>query len=230
MHSKDEIAKQLVASQAKLLIGTVDGHATLQQAIHISGLPIRLVCVRSTPNQDIPAGCIDFAQLADPTGVQFGDYREPTGITADTCAFLPFSSGTTGLPKGVMLSHNNIIANCLQINCPLPVERIVRPTTADHQDVLPSVLPYFHIYGFTVLLASKLALGCKAVTLRQFAPDTFLKSLVHHRGTLVHLVPPIVNFLAGHPSVKAEHLQYVRSALCGAAPISESDVDRFMAK
>lgn len=64
-------------------------------------------------------------------------------------------------------------------------------TTATFQDVIPSVLPFFHIYGFTILLAAKLALGCKVVTLSKFAPDTFMKSVAFHKSTLVTMVPPI---------------------------------------
>lgn len=109
----------------------------------------------------------------------------------DSTAFLPYSSGTTGLPKGVMLSHNNITTNCVQIQEKVPYESIVQDTTATFQDVVPSVLPFFHIYGFTVLLAAKLSLGCRIVTLRKFSPETFMKSLVVHKSTLVTMVPPI---------------------------------------
>lgn len=167
---------------------------------------------------------------------------------ANDLAFLPYSSGTTGLPKGVMLSHNNIVANSLQIGIKLPNTAIVQPTTDTFQDVLPSVLPFFHIYGFTVLMASKLALGSNAVTLSHFNPETFLKSLIVHKGTVVHLVPPIsklfppsfffyfmtyhflVNFLGSHPAVKSEHLASIRSVMSGAAPIGTSDAERFLQK
>lgn len=185
--------------------------------------------MRSTPEQQIPAGTIDFAQLSDPSGCDFSALRR-IDVDTDTMAILPFSSGTTGLPKGVVLSHNNIVANCLQIDIPLPYEPLVRPTTVDFQDVLPSILPFFHIYGFTLLLTSKLAKGCKLVTLRKFAPDTFMKSLTVHRGSLIHMVPPMVNFLGGNPAVDAKHLRHIRSMISGAAPISSSDVERLIVK
>lgn len=161
--------------------------------------------------------------------VNFSDLKTHN-TDPNALAFLPYSSGTTGLCKGVMLSHNNITSNCVQINTNLPITPLVEPTTADFQDVLPCVLPFFHIYGFTVTMASKLGLGTKVVTLSHFNPKTFLNTLVMHKGTVVHLVPPIINFLAGHPLVEAKHLSSIRSVMSGAAPIGASDVDRFLKK
>lgn len=66
--------------------------------------------------------------------------RHPDDVT-----FLPFSSGTTGLPKGVMLSHNNIGVNCEQLGVKIGDSPIVLPTTNESQDVSPSVLPFFHM-------------------------------------------------------------------------------------
>ena len=111
---------------------------------------------------------------------------DPNGLL-----FLPYSSGTTGLPKGVMLSHNNISANCEMLNVRMPDIPILSPTTTDFQESIPCVLPFFHIYGLTVLMISKLSLGAKVVSLPRFQPDTFLNSLTDHKATLLHLVPPI---------------------------------------
>lgn len=90
-----------------------------------------------------------------------------------------------------MLNHNNIAVNCEMINVKLPDTPILMPTTNDFQEVSPSVLPFFHIHGFTVLLVSKLSLGTQIVTLPRFQPDTFLKSIINYKATMLHLVPPI---------------------------------------
>lgn len=90
-----------------------------------------------------------------------------------------------------MLSHNNIAVNCEQIGVKIGDAPICLPTTDEFQEVSPSVLPFFHIYGFTVLLMSKLLTGAKIVTLPEFNPTTFVNSITEHKATLLHLVPPI---------------------------------------
>lgn len=95
-----------------------------------------------------------------------------------------------------MLTHNNISSNSEMLHVPTGVngsfnEPIVYATTSSHQEVLPCVLPYFHIYGWTVTLVSKLSIGAKLVTLPKFNPDTYLDVLEKEKATVLHLVPPI---------------------------------------
>lgn len=153
------------------------------------------------------------------------DERRPD----DICT-LPFSSGTTGLPKGVMLTHANITANCEMLNSKLPLQRLTLPTTKDFQDVMIGVLPFFHIYGFTCLLISRLALGCKVVTLPKFHPETFVTALAEHKSGYLNLVPPLIMFLTNDERVNTNHLASVRTVLNGAAPIGQSDVERLKIK
>lgn len=129
-----------------------------------------------------------------------------------------------------MLTHNNISANCEMIDVPIPHERLILPTTNDFQDTLPSVLPFFHIYGFTVSLIAKLALGCKIVTLPKFEPDSFLSTLIEHKATFLNLVPPLVLFLANDKRATAQHMDPVRTVMCGAAPIGALDAIRLKEK
>lgn len=95
-------------------------------------------------------------------------------ISPSDMAFLPYSSGTTGTAKGVMLSHDNIVINCEQMQVPLPDVPMISEATANHQDVCPAVLPFFHIYGFTACLISKLKLRTKIISLPKFNPGSYL--------------------------------------------------------
>jgi acyl-CoA synthetase (AMP-forming)/AMP-acid ligase II len=125
-------------------------------------------------------------------------------------AVIPYSSGTSGTPKGVMLSQYNLVANVAQARALLGV-------TPD--DVLLAVLPFFHIYGMTVLL--NLALGelARLVTMPKFDLAEFLRITQDHRCTYLFIAPPIVVALAKHPLVDQYDLSSVRAALSGAAPL-----------
>jgi 4-coumarate--CoA ligase len=102
---------------------------------------------------------------------------------------LPYSSGTTGLPKGVQLTHHNIVANVTQNSSPeLP---FIEETTDSHQDIIPVILPMFHIYGFTVNTLFILTKGTKLVTLPKFTPEDYVAVLRNHKPHILFLVPPI---------------------------------------
>ena len=136
---------------------------------------------------------------------------EPAG--ADDLAALPYSSGTTGFPKGVMLTHRNLAANIVQ------VEGAFR---CDEGDVLLAVLPYFHIYGLTVNMNFALARGATVVTMARFDLAGFLETIERHRVTRAFLVPPILLALAKHPLVDRHDLSSLDLIVSGAAPLDEA--------
>jgi acyl-CoA synthetase (AMP-forming)/AMP-acid ligase II len=130
--------------------------------------------------------------------------------SADTVAALPYSSGTTGLPKGVMLTHRNLVANLLQVE---------DGETLGPGDVALGLLPFAHIYGLTVVMNMTLARGATLLVVPRFEPAAFLQALQDHGVTRAYLAPPLVLFLARHPLVAKHDLSRLRCIISGAAPL-----------
>jgi acyl-CoA synthetase (AMP-forming)/AMP-acid ligase II len=194
----DELAFQLNDAGARMLftVGALADKA--KAAIEASGRSIALFTI-----EDVP-GIASLASLAideDPPAVSI----DP----AEDVVVLPYSSGTTGLPKGVMLTHRNVVAQLNQIEA---IESVAMPA-------LLGVLPFFHIYGMVIILMHGLMRGATIVTLPKFEFEPFLAVLQQWPITSAHIVPPVVVALGKHPlvdSYKFPHLKYI---FCGAAPL-----------
>lgn len=129
---------------------------------------------------------------------------------AEDVAVLPYSSGTTGVPKGVMLTHRNIATNLTQLEPLVPAyegERVL------------AVLPFFHIYGLTALMNAPLRLGATVVVLPRFDLDAFLAAIEKYRINALYVAPPIVLALAKHPAVEGYDLSSLRYIISAAAPL-----------
>ncbi|MCI1255244.1 MAG: AMP-binding protein [Corynebacterium provencense] len=131
-------------------------------------------------------------------------------------AVLPFSSGTTGVPKGVRLSHRNLVANIVQIS-PLLMDN---GQTRD--SVIMAVLPFFHIYGMNVLLNSSLHNRTHLVTMPSFDLPTFLELHQRHNIDFTFVAPPIAVVLAKHPLVDDYDISSLTTVLSGAAALDEN--------
>lgn len=112
-------------------------------------------------------------------------------------------------------------------NAPNPDHSLTLPTTNDFQEVLACVLPFFHIYGFTFVLLSKLSLGCKLITLPRFDPETYISTLAVHKASYLPMVPPILLCLNNDNRCTPQHMSHVRSIVSGAAPLGGESIDRF---
>ena len=208
-----EVRYQLENSSAVVLItdgGNLEG-------INLAGLPSlrRVYCIRQ-----IAPGTDAFATLLKPTT---GACPKPDQSSEQTLAALPYSSGTTGLPKGVMLSHFNLVANVYQL---------IGPNAAklSFADTILCCLPLYHIYGLNVILNPALILGATLVLMPRFHPQQLTTLMVEEAATMMPLVPPAINALcqaAEAGQFPREHkVRWVKS---GAAPLAPDLPRRFTA-
>ncbi len=133
----------------------------------------------------------------------------------------PYSSGTTGLCKGVMLTHRNLVANLAQTQ---------GHWTIDDADRVIALMPFFHIYGMNVILNLGLRGGATLVTMPKFELEAFLGLIATHRITVAFVAPPIVLALAKHPSVDRHDLSSLRVIKSGAAPLDAALQDACVAR
>jgi acyl-CoA synthetase (AMP-forming)/AMP-acid ligase II len=142
--------------------------------------------------------------------------NKPLNIQIDPrkdLAFLPYSSGTTGLSKGVKLTHHNVMYNMAQI------ESVIH---FNPEEVVLGLLPMFHIYGLVVVLNSVLRSGATVVTMAKFDFVPFLEIVQKYKVTYGPLVPPILLALAKHPIVAKYDISSLKHIVSGAAPLAPS--------
>jgi acyl-CoA synthetase (AMP-forming)/AMP-acid ligase II len=171
---------------------------------------------------ELPVIAFGDAPGSEPFTALLGGSTTPpaVAISPDAVAVMPYSSGTTGFPKGVMLTHRNIIAQCLAIESVAHGDVII-PGAA-----VMAVLPFFHIYGIMAFLTYGLMHGAKLVTMPRFDLQQYIELARRHEVPLLHVVPPILLGLAKYPGEL--QLPHVRAAICGAAPLSAELAAEFM--
>ncbi|QEO16229.1 4-coumarate--CoA ligase family protein [Agromyces intestinalis] len=135
---------------------------------------------------------------------------DPSFDPATHAAVLPYSAGTTGVPKGVMLTHRNLVANVQQVRPAFDLEA---------GDRMLAVLPFFHIYGMSILLNFPLKQRATVVTMPRFDLVEFLTNIETYRCTYLYIAPPIALALAKHPIVDRFDLSSARMVASGAAPL-----------
>jgi acyl-CoA synthetase (AMP-forming)/AMP-acid ligase II len=199
LYTVDELAFQLQDAGARFLVTVPPFLDRAREAAARSGVEEVFVLGEVE-------GATPFASLLAGGG-------QPSAVAIDPASdlvALPYSSGTTGLPKGVMLTHRNLVANLCQFQDTL---------SAGTGERLIAVLPFFHIYGLVVLMAAAVREGSTLVTMPRFDLEEFLRILQEHHVTRAYLVPPIVLALAKHPMVDKYDLSALQVVVSGAAPL-----------
>jgi long-chain acyl-CoA synthetase len=199
-----EVRFQLENSGATFLITD----APLLEGINLAGLP----CLRRVFTTRHERGdCENFANLLRPSTAAL---PKPTQDSAQALAALPYSSGTTGLPKGVMLSHYNLVANVYQLLGP-------HGSPLAPADTMLCFLPLYHIYGLTVALTTSIVLGSTLVLMPRFDVQKLCHLVLQEGVTMIPMVPPAINALcqAAEAGVfpKNHMVRWIKS---GAAPLA----------
>ena len=195
-YTPDEIRHQLRDSKATLMV-TVS-----------AVLPIATAAIEGTDITEVFS--LDPVDGASPISDLFGEPIDQVPVdVAEHVVVMPYSSGTTGLSKGVMLTHTNLVGNLAQMQHVLQYE----------SSVALAALPFFHIYGMQVLMNGLLAEGCTIITMARFDLPQALGLIQDRKVTHFFAVPPMVLALAKHPIIDDYDLSSLELVFSGAAPL-----------
>uniref|UniRef100_A0A453AXY2 4-coumarate--CoA ligase n=1 Tax=Aegilops tauschii subsp. strangulata TaxID=200361 RepID=A0A453AXY2_AEGTS len=211
-HTPPEIAKQAQASRATLV---VTEPAFVAKVRGLAGVTV-------VATGDGAEGCASFADLAAADDSALPE--APIDVASDVVA-LPYSSGTTGLPKGVMLSHRGLVTSVAQL-----VDGDNPNLHLREDDVVLCVLPMFHVYSLHSILLCGLRAGAALVVMKRFDTVKMMELVERHGITIAPLVPPIVVEMAKGDAMDRHDLSSVRMVISGAAPMGKELQDIIHAK
>ncbi|KAL4573787.1 hypothetical protein LXL04_020604 [Taraxacum kok-saghyz] len=204
-----EIKKQVELAGATLIITDDKTYNKVSKL----GLPVVIV------GKERVQGTILWEELLE-AGERVSNSVVENIVTQDDLCALPFSSGTTGLSKGVMLTHRNIVANLCSTLFSVGPDLIGKVT-------ILGLIPYFHIYGLTGILCATLKNKGKVVVMGRYDLSTVLKALIEHEVTFAPIVPPILLGLVKHPIAEDIAKLQLRSVMSAAAPLAPEIYEEF---
>ncbi|XP_059062857.1 uncharacterized protein LOC131855593 isoform X2 [Achroia grisella] len=226
IYKEFEISHQASITQPKILVTIQDCYESVVKGLKSAKVDAKVIIV-DKPNQSVPSGVVKYSEIAENGEADYA-MLEKIVRKEDDIAFIPFSSGTTGLPKGVELNHRNILAAVETMQ--RKESRYSEIANSTFQDIVPCILPFYHIYGLIVALTGHLCTGCKLITVSNFSARLFMNLLKAQEVSLLYIVPPLAILLGKHPEVTGEHFRNVRYILCGAAPLAATDAQAILDK
>ena len=164
LYTRREVVKQIEDSNSKVLVTVKPLLETALEAAQETGLKQVILLGEEESKQH---GIINWCDINNDAGDAFKNNSHKINVR-ENCAFLPYSSGTTGVPKGVMLTHHNIVSNLVQFG---KIFEVIP------REIILGILPFFHIYGLVTIALSSLEHGKAVVTLPKFEPQSFLKAI-----------------------------------------------------
>ncbi|XP_041009902.1 4-coumarate--CoA ligase-like 1 [Juglans microcarpa x Juglans regia] len=206
-----EIKKQVQAAKAKLIVTNGPNYEK------VKGLGIPVII----QGEEVIEGAMNWNKLLEAADRAGTSPHNKDVHQNDLCA-LPFSSGTTGLSKGVMLTHRNLVANLCSTLFSVRPEMVGQVTTL-------GLIPFFHIYGITGICCATLRNKGKVVVMERFELRTFMNALITQEVTFAPIVPPIILQLVKNPIVEEFDLSMLklRAIMSAAAPLAPELLNAF---
>ncbi|KAI1379725.1 acetyl-CoA synthetase-like protein [Hypoxylon crocopeplum] len=225
MYSAAELGHQLKSSGAKALITCIPLLDTALKAARSCNIPDDKVFIMQLPGQfdSVPFKTLDDLIDEGQSLPEVEPLVWSKGQGARQVAYLCYSSGTSGLPKAVMIAHRNVIANMMQIRWHEDPGRRAKGVETQAQ---LGLLPFSHIYGLVVVAQGSTYRGDAVIVLPRFELKTLLETIQRFKINFMHIVPPIVIQMLRNPELCAKYdLKSLRFVYTGAAPLGAETHD-----
>ncbi|KAK9511844.1 hypothetical protein O3M35_000426 [Rhynocoris fuscipes] len=225
-YTSEEIKHQLLGSKAVGIVTFPNLVPTVNEAISKINKPIKIIVTPGIDNNyDSVKNNSNIILYEDEikSNIHKDIYLKPNNKSEDLF-HISHSSGTTGLPKGIWLSHGNFVNNSLQVTAS-PTISLETFATENYQDVNVLVLPLYHNFALARILIS-IYLRSKIILLPKFDGNLYVNTLEKYQPTVLYVVPPIMQYLMSRSDLTTKHTQSLKHILCAGAPLNIPDFSK----